>query len=161
LELVKKFIRIRSTADDDLISTFIDSAIEEFEDYCRVFLLRTTAASRPFTFYGTSLVLDGFEIDTIELRSHTDRADEEGTVIEDTEYTVSDVPFGKEITLNETFDGLISYSANFGFTELPNPIKTALLIRCSTLYHEREETVHRLPTTVTRRLSPYKLYRLT
>lgn len=158
-DIVKNFLRVRHNADDDLIETIIDSAIEEFEDYCRVYLLRTDAVSKPMNFCGTSFVIDGHEIDTIVIKSHTTVADA-GTTISPTEYEVTDEPFGKRVTFNETIDGLISYSATLGFSVLPNPIKTALMIRCSTLYHDREETVHRLPTTVTQRLSPYKLYRI-
>lgn len=157
---VKNFLRVRHNADDDLIKTFMESSIEEFEDFCRMFLYRCTAKSKPRNFCGTSFVLDGYEIDSLVLRTHSSYSDLVGTAIATSEYTVTDEPLGKRINLNTSFDGLLSYEGDFGFSSLPTPIITALMIRCSTLYHSREETVSRLPTTVTTRLNPYKLYRL-
>ena len=159
LDLVKKFLRVRHNADDDLINVIIESSAEEFEDYCRLFLWRTTATSLVHTFCGSSFILDGYEVSDLVFKSH-ETASAVGVVIPTTDYVINDEPLGKQITFNTPFDGHLSYSGIFGFTELPKPVITALLIRCSTLYHSREETVNRLPTTVSSGLNPYKLFRL-
>lgn len=148
---LKSWMRVRHTYDDSLIEGLRLSALEYAEDYCRIYLLRTTAEKTFANFSGTTICLEGVNIADVTIHDVAANLD--------LDYKVTQEPFGIKIILDESLsDNEILVTFTSGYSDFPKSLGLTLMIIANTLYTQREDSVARLPTFVSNKLNAYKMF---
>ena len=149
---LKAWMRVNHAHEDTLIESLREASFGYAEEYCRVFLALTTATRNYSSFNGDCIILDGYNIKDIIL------LDGDATPIP---YTLKLTDSKAILTLETSLiDSEISVTFTSGFETFPASLTLTLKIIANTMYSQREDSVFKLPTFVSSKLNPYKLFKV-
>lgn len=163
---VKNHLRVEGTAEDDLITQYMKSARETIEKHTNRALMTQTIKQYFDCFNGTTLETRFAPIQSLTHVKYYNSDNDLITLTKDTDYyedlkseparivainswpTTKDRPNTVEIQYVAGYADAASVPAN---------IKQAILLLVGEMYEQRENSVKRLPDTVSHLLSPCKV----
>ena len=169
---VKTFLRVDSSAEDTLISAMITASRQLCEQYMRRILITTTIEEYfdyfpPYKFGQSDIIylsagpvqsitsvkyLDGVgtEITVNASKYRTDIISEPARIIS------TDGWFDTEDTINVvTVRSVVGYSAA---SDVPGPIKQAMLLIIADMYEKRQDSIKQMPTASEYLMKPYRIF---
>jgi len=156
------------TEDDDLISDFIDAAINQAENY-----INSEITEKKFTVTGKSfddvLAFKKQKIQVVDSITYKDEAGNVQTVI-DTNYSLQTVDkFENSIVFNENFElpkvkeydpAAVALNVTVGYAsgKVPKAIKQAVILLVAFMYEHRVDSVKEKSTAAETLLQAYRRY---
>lgn len=165
LAQAKKQLRIEEvvTDEDELIQSYIDTAVELSEKFISGHILPKTMTIKADAFQNP-LVFEAFPLKEVTSIKYFD-ADDVEQILDSSEYVLtkdSEKVFRIRFknTLPTTFKryDAVTYEIKVGMAIVPTPIKQAIKLQIADMYERREDRVEVVRTASASLLRPYKKY---
>lgn len=165
----KDWLRVRRTHEDTLIQSLLDASVRWADAVCkRVFALQDYEVH--FDCF-SNIELPNAPIEEITSISYMAYGETTYTLIADTKYLLNNSNIEPTVewidedytlpTLATRHDAIkVVYSGGFDIDTLPQNVKTAILLKLSSLYDARAEENKRWMTSAEYLLMPFRIYNL-
>jgi uncharacterized membrane protein len=113
---------------------------------------------------GENITVDGIRIANVLVQLFDINLAAVQTLVLDTDYTIEKKTYGINICIDSKFeyvvDTKLTVTLNVGYTLVPESVRVAALLKFSSLYNNRDETVQERLTAAEKLLIPHKIYDL-